>query len=232
MHISQQVLTRAQVRRVDQLAIEQYGLPGVVLMENAGRGCAELLLRQLQYNPSTLKSTDTICICCGAGNNGGDGFVIARHLENHGLAVEVLLFANPEKLQGDAAINFNVLQKSGTPLSVNPDSDTLTHKLLQASWVVDALLGTGMTGIVREPLQRVIETINANAGSVLAVDLPSGLDCDTGKVLGSCIRAKLTATFVALKPALLNPAIKHLTGKIHVIDIGAPNHLLRSLDPL
>src|SRR5690242_16775651 len=99
------ILTREQCRELDRRAMEEFGVPGIVLMENAGRGMAELLLR--------LDSTDPIVICCGKGNNGGDGFVIARHLDNAGIAVRVLLFAYPTQLRGDAAINHRILVASG-----------------------------------------------------------------------------------------------------------------------
>src|SRR6266566_4877690 len=104
-------LTRAQVRELDRRAIEEYGVPGIVLMENAGRGAAELLL--------ALGARGPVVICCGKGNNGGDGFVIARHLDNHGIPVRILLFAPPEDLSGDAAINYRIVERSRLPISVH-----------------------------------------------------------------------------------------------------------------
>lgn len=221
---SELVLTRAQVRSVDRIAIEEYGLPGVVLMENAGRGCAELLRRQL---PS-----GRVVICCGRGNNGGDGFVIARHLENAGINILVLLFTPPDSISGDAAINLGVLVKSNTPLVVvalPQDNDWLKQELDRADWIVDALLGTGTTGPIREPYLSAINLINAAGKPVLAVDLPSGLDCDTGQTLGPCIRAEMTATFVAIKPGFQFSGSIPWLGKIHVIDIGVPIGLLTSV---
>src|SRR5881394_299563 len=105
-----QYLTRAEVRELDRRAIEEYGVPGVVLMENAGRGAAEVLLR--------LGVRGRVVICCGKGNNGGDGFVIARHLDNREVPVQVLLFARPEDLTGDAAINYRIIARSGLPIAV------------------------------------------------------------------------------------------------------------------
>lgn len=215
------MLNREQVRSIDRMAIEQYGMPGVVLMENAGRGCAELLLQQ--------GVTGRVAICCGKGNNGGDGFVIARHLENAELDVDVLLLCAPEELKGDAAVNLHVLQQAKTRLqsfSLPDDRDSFARQLGAAEWVVDALLGTGTQGTIRDPYATAIDLINAASRSVLAVDLPSGLDCDTGETLGPCVRATLTATFVASKPGFQIGSAMKWTGDVHVIDIGVPRRLL------
>lgn len=214
-------LTREEVRAVDRAAIEEFGLPGVVLMENAGRGAVEVLQQAGIEGP--------VVLCCGQGNNGGDGFVMARHLENRGQAVRVLLFADPEKLAGDAAVNFRVLQRAGTPLRCfrgDIPAGELEAELSAADWIVDALLGTGLRGDVREPSRSLIEQINAAGKKVFAVDLPSGLDCDTGQPLGVCVRAHHTATFVAEKAGFANEAARSWTGNVQVVDIGVPRVLL------
>jgi NAD(P)H-hydrate epimerase len=213
-------LSRAEVRELDRRAIEEYGLPGVVLMENAGRGAAEVLLR--------LDGSGRVVLCCGKGNNGGDGFVIARHLDNRQVPVRVLLFARPEELTGDAAVNYHVIARSDVPVVVLPDDAILQTELSQASWVIDALFGTGLSGPVRPPFDRVIAAINDSGKRVFAVDIPSGLDCDTGQPLGPTVRAEHTATFVALKTGFANPAAKQWVGQVHVVDIGAPRKLLES----
>lgn len=217
------VLTRAQVRDVDRRAIDEYGLPGLVLMENAGRNAAELLQRLGVHGP--------VVICCGKGNNAGDGFVIARHLENSGVDVRVLLAASSASLSGDAAVNFGVLKRAGTPVVDAPDdiASTWRDDLVRADWIVDALLGTGTSGIVREPFASAIAAINAANRKVLAVDLPSGLDCDSGAVLGDCVRARHTATFVARKPGFDAATAREFTGEVHVLDIGVPRALLREI---
>lgn len=215
------VLTREQSRTVDRLAVEQYGMSGLVLMENAGRGCAQLLLK--------LGVTGRVAICCGRGNNGGDGFVIARHLENAGVEVEVGLFAEESRIEGDAAANLRILRAAGTPLRVMTGEAAETDAFLQAAdWVVDALLGTGVTGPVRDPLAGVIAAINRQGSRVLAIDLPSGLDCDTGESWGACVRATQTATMVSLKPGLARAA--EFTGEVQVIDIGIPRRLLTAFE--
>jgi NAD(P)H-hydrate epimerase len=218
------VLTRDQVREVDRRAINDYGLIGLVLMENAGRNAAALLLQ--------LGITGSVVICCGTGNNAGDGFVIARHLENAGIDVTILLAVPSSGLAGDAAVNFHILQRAGMRI-VEPPPDgpksLWSPELAGADWIVDAMLGTGTQGSLREPYLTAISTINASGRKVFAVDLPSGMDCDTGQPLGDCIRAQHTATFVALKPGFNSPPAANFTGQVHVIDIGVPRRLLDEL---
>jgi NAD(P)H-hydrate epimerase len=218
-------LSRDEVRELDRRAIEEYGVPGVVLMENAGRGSAELL--------SALGVRGPVVICCGKGNNGGDGFVIARHLDNRQVPIKVLLFGRPEDLAGDAAINYHIIAKAGLPiasLGLQPsDDEKLCQELAPAEWIVDALFGTGLMGSVRPPFNRVIAAINDSSARVLAVDIPSGLDCDTGQPLGSSVRAEHTATFVGLKKGFANTEAQAWLGRVHIIDIGMPRRLISSL---
>ena len=213
-------MTREQVRDVDRRAMEEYGLSGLVLMENAGRGAADLLLKQ--------GTTGPVVICCGKGNNGGDGFVVARHLEATGVRVEVLLFADPNDLAGDAAANLRVLQKAGTPVTPagGLDGADLAVLLQSADWIVDALLGTGVSGEVRGRLREAIDAINASGRPVMAVDLPSGMDCNTGQPCGVCIKAALTATFVARKVGFDADGASEHTGAVEVLPIGVPRRLL------
>ena len=215
-------ISRDEVRDVDRRAVEEFRMPSVLLMENAARGAAELLLELGVRGPAA--------ICCGRGNNGGDGFAMARHLENRGVEVRVLLFAEPRDLKGDAAINYGILEAARTPIVVLPREgfrESLDAELARAEWIVDALLGTGMMGAVREPFATAIEAINAAGKRVLAVDIPSGLDCDTGEPLGICVRTEHTATFVARKIGFDNPSSAAYTGAVHVIDIGVPRAALR-----
>lgn len=218
-------LSRDEVKELDRRAIEEYGVPGVVLMENAGRGAAELV--------RSLGVRGPVVVCCGKGNNGGDGFVIARHLDNRQVPVKVLLFGKPEELTGDAAINYHILIKAGVPLEsleLRPlDAEKLRRDLAGAEWIGDALFGTGLCGPVRPPFDGVIAAMNAGSTRILAVDIPSGLDCDTGQALGPTVRADHTATFVALKKGFANPAAQEWLGRVHVLDIGAPRCLIQGL---
>ena len=221
--MSKDFLTRDEVRDVDRRAIEDYGLPGVVLMENAGRGCAALI------------DAGPVVICCGKGNNGGDGFVIARHLDNRGIEVAIVLTCAPADLRGDAKINCDVAMKSGLSVTVATDPadwTPLRPRLDRARWVVDALLGTGFSGELREPFRTAIRIMNNRTGNtlpdqqILAVDVPSGLDVDTGRPAAECIKAELTATFVAMKPGFYEAAAQPFLGRIEIVDIGVPRSLL------
>jgi NAD(P)H-hydrate epimerase len=214
-------LSRAQVRDIDRRAISEFGLAGIVLMENAGRGCVDVLCR--------LGCRGPVAIVCGKGNNAGDGFVIARHLDLRGISVKVLLLGSPRDLQGDAAVNYAVLAKCGVSIddcSENFAAAGFANELGGADWVVDAILGTGATGSPRPPWDAAIELMNAAAGRRLAVDLPSGLDCDTGQPGEPTFRADHTCTFVAPKAGFGNPAAAQYLGQVHVLDIGAPRRLV------
>jgi NAD(P)H-hydrate epimerase len=216
-------MTRDEVRDVDRRAIADFGMAGVVLMENAGRGAAELLL--------SLGVSGEVLIAAGKGNNGGDGFVIARHLDNRGVRVRVVLCCEPEELAGDAAVNFRIIERAGFRIDVlrrGLDMTAFSTALKQSDWIVDALLGTGTQGAIREPYISVINAINESGTRVLAVDLPSGLDCDLGTPLGCAVRAAHTATFVSRKVGFDNPASFAFTGDVHVIDIGVPRALFES----
>ncbi len=217
-------LRREQVRRLDHLAMEEYGMSGLVLMENAGRGTVDVLCSEGIEGP--------VLICCGKGNNAGDGFVMARHLDLRGYEARVWLWARPDELRGDAAENFMILQKTDVPITIcgdDFDPARLDEELAHAAWAVDALLGTGARGEPRPPFDTVIQHINASETQVLAVDLPSGLDCDSGHPASQTIRANVTCTFAAAKPGLITPQAEPFVGQLHVLDIGAPRRLIEQM---
>jgi len=223
------ILTRAQSRRVDQLATETYGISGLVLMENAGRGATDCLCRLMNAPAGGPADGAPQQVAL---NNAGDAFVIARHLEIRGIPARVLLWGEPEELRGDAAANFHVLQKTDVPIEVfgaEPASRRLAGRLAEASWVVDALLGTGAQGEPRPPLDAVIDRLNAASAPILAIDLPSGLDCDTGKAARHTIKARATCTFVAAKPGLVVEGAAPYVGELFVLDIGVPPRLIRDV---
>ncbi len=214
-------LNRRQSREVDRRATAEYGMHSLVLMENAGRGVADKLFQ--------FGITGPVVVCCGKGNNGGDGFVLARHLDLRYATVKVLLWAEPAELTGDAAVNFAILEKSGLPIEVfgkTHDAARLETQLSRAGHIIDCLLGTGATGDPRSPLDAVIEQLNAHRAPKIAVDLPSGLDCDTGAASRTTIHARHTCTFVAPKPGFFAPGADACTGVVHVLDIGAPRKLV------
>jgi NAD(P)H-hydrate epimerase len=217
-------LFRAEVREVDRRAIDEYGMSGVVLMENAGRGYVDVMCR--------LGCRGPVVVVCGKGNNAGDGFVIARHLDIRGITVRVVLLGQPDELRGDAAANHAILVRAGisiVELSAPFNAEAFDAKLAGAEWIVDALLGTGATGIPREPIATAIRRINLAKARRLAVDLPSGLDCDTGEPADPTIRADHTCTFVAAKIGFTNLRAGTYLGQVHVIDIGAPRRLVEEI---
>jgi NAD(P)H-hydrate epimerase len=197
-------------------------------MERAGRALAEDAVRL------TLDRPGPILIACGPGNNGGDGFVIARHLDNAGWPISVQVFARHNRDRtGDAEINFDILFTSGIHFTqYRPDHfeqqhhDHFLRQFADGGWVVDALFGTGLSKPLAQPHDWLVGAVNDSGSPVLAVDIPSGLDCDTGEPLGACVKAAHTATFVAPKRGFLNPASKQWAGEVHVIDIGAPRVLV------
>lgn len=219
-------VTREQARRVDRLAMEQFGVPGIMLMENAGRHCAAVAAEML----GDVRDRD-VTILCGGGNNGGDGFVIARHLTNWGANVRVSLLCAADKVlsrDDETAVNLNILLKSGVPVH-----EAVLRKevedVLDVGLVVDALLGTGLTGEVRPPYRSAILAINEASARVLAVDVPSGLDCNTGQPLGVAVRAARTVTFVFNKVGFALPGADAYTGQVQVVDIGVPRAALDRL---
>lgn len=212
------VLSREQVRRLDQDAVQQLGLPSLLLMENAARGlCAEVLRLRPQ-------AAGRIVIAAGAGNNGGDGLAAARLLAAEGVVAEVLLFCCGRSLSVDAAANLRFLQRSGLVVQqCDPQqSGPVFAGLGVADLIVDALLGTGVRGAPQAPLSEVIQQINASGARVLSVDLPSGLDCDLGTATGECVRADWTVTFAALKRGFLLEESRKWTGVVRVCQIGIP----------
>jgi NAD(P)H-hydrate epimerase len=213
-------LSAEESRNVDWLAKSQGHIMGIVLMENAGRGIAEILLAE---NPK-----GKVVICCGRGNNGGDGFVIARHLNAAGVDVQVLLFANPKELMGDACMNHAIIAHSDIPMKVliSPSAEDLKSIFKDAVWVVDALVGTGQKRSLRTPFDLVVRQINESGVKVLAVDLPSGLDADTGIASDPTIKATITATMVTPKTGFQNPEAQSYLGKLMVVGIGLPKCLI------
>jgi NAD(P)H-hydrate epimerase len=213
-------LSRAQVRDVDRRAIEHYHVPGIVLMENAARAAVDVAWDMLDQRPG-----QTVTIVCGGGNNGGDGLAIARHLHNRHCHVQILLAIDPDTLAGDAATNWRIVQAMALEVDGPQSADELLSPFTSAL-VVDALFGTGLTEAPRPDAQRLIARINACETPVLAIDLPSGLDCDTGEPPGACVRATRTVTFVAEKTGFANPDSRAFTGDITVADIGCPKEVI------
>ena len=206
------VYSREAVRHVDAEAIAHYGIPGIVLMENAARGAADLAHGML----TALDRPARILVACGTGNNGGDGWAAARHLSNRGHDVRIAALG-PSREDSDAAVNARIAEVMRLPVETNAELDASGADL-----VIDALLGTGLDRDVSGRARDWIEAINAQSTPVLALDLPSGLDADTGRPLGTAIKADCTATFVGWKHGFLEEEATAWLGRVEVIDIGVP----------
>ena len=218
------VATAEEMQELDRKAIETYRIPGIVLMENAGRGAAEVISKTF---PDLHKKK--IAIIAGKGNNGGDGFVIARYLLNNGIPVRVYLLTDPKGLRGDAETNFNVFHRmKGEVISVPSSKDYIKIKrdLERFDILVDGIFGTGLDAEVRGYYREVIDHLNTLQKPIVAIDIPSGLDADTGKPLGASIRASLTITFGLPKIGHLIPPGLDYVGEVKVIDIGIPKRLV------
>ncbi|MDZ7833084.1 MAG: NAD(P)H-hydrate dehydratase [Desulfobacterales bacterium] len=223
------LLTADEMREMDRQTIESFGLPGRILMENAGQGATRVLMTRYPDIASYA-----VGVVAGRGNNGGDGFVIARCLYQHGVDVRVYLLSKSVKLQGDAAENFHLLTALGVPVAEIPDEESFArhrNEMAHRQIWVDAILGTGLNSDVRGFFKTVIEFINSTRRPVFSVDIPSGLHTDTGRPCGVCIAAVLTATFGFAKIGHIQLPGAEYTGELHVIDIGIPPYIARETNP-
>lgn len=217
------LVTAAEMREIDRQAIEVIGLPGVVLMENAGRGAADAIERRFAaHRPGP------VLVLAGRGNNGGDGFVVARHLLNRGWQVATLVLAAAEQVTGDAAIHLQALLRGEGAVHYAGTSEALVAYLAERRprLLVDALLGTGLNSEVRDLIAEAIDWINGAALPVVALDLPSGVDATSGQVLGRAVRADLTVTFAFAKVGQASGPGAGLIGELVTVDIGIPRTLL------
>jgi len=223
------LVTAGEMQRMDRRTIEDVGIPGLVLMENAGRGATRFLLEQFP-DLANLK----VGVIAGRGNNGGDGFVMARCLKQKGIQVRVYLLAAKQEVRGDAAANLNFLKPLGIPLVEIPDEDSFAKRKSEMSGLdvwVDAILGTGLKSDVTGYFKTIIEFINGLKKPVLAVDIPSGLNADSGQPCGVCIQARATATFAFAKTGhMVHPGTDY-TGTLKIIDIGIPPHIVTAVEP-
>lgn len=228
-------LSRAELSLLDALATEEYALPMAVLMENAGRGAAEEILRRMR---DAGELAGRVVVLAGSGNNGGDACVVARHLSNAGLAVDVFFVgdsaASGKNPRSDAAIMRHVVERMGIAVDTASGAAGLARlkaSLAGASLIVDGLLGTGFRGEIRPEIARWIEAANESARGcgtmVVALDLPSGLDADSGLPASPTIVADVTVTFAAWKIGFDAPEARPYLGQVVVAPIGVPAALLQ-----
>lgn len=209
----QYVLGREQIRAYDRLATDLCKIPSLVLMENAGRGAADIIM---SLNPAVSRGKNCV-IVCGTGNNGGDGFVVARHLKARGIEPQVYLVGEQGHISKDAKTNFDAMRASGIQCH---DAGGLASGLESAGVIVDALFGTGLSRDIDGPEAQAIGIINQSRALRFSLDIASGLDADTGAVLGLAVKADHTITFAYPKPGLFTPQGKNHSGKIHSVNLG------------
>ena len=225
MDSANKALGRDEVREIDRKAIEEYEIPGIILMENAGRNVAEEVLKMLPGTDSAR-----VAIFCGKGNNGGDGFVIARHLYNKGVDVSVYLTTEVSHVlsDGDASMNLKILLNMNFEIKELKEEyiEGIGKELYEYNVIVDAIFGTGLRGEVREPVRTLIAKINDADMPVVSVDIPSGLSCDDGVVLGAAVKATKTVTFVAAKTGFFQECGQDYIGELILSDISVPKELI------
>jgi NAD(P)H-hydrate epimerase len=210
------------MQKIDRETINSCGIPGIVLMENAGRGAVDTIFRYFQ-------NIESISVIAGKGNNGGDGFVIARHMVNRGVRASVYLLSEIEKIRGDAQINLDIIKKMGIPvISILNIDELLKEKenINKSSIVIDAIFGTGLSYEVKGFYREVIDFINSLNKTVVSVDIPSGLDANTGYPLGISMHADLTVTFGLPKIGQLIYPGAELVGKLEIVDISIPKYII------
>ncbi|MBL7091979.1 MAG: NAD(P)H-hydrate epimerase [Candidatus Omnitrophica bacterium] len=213
------IVTAEEMRQIDKKATERYGIPAIILMENAAISSAFVVLKVLKVGQGN------VVLFCGQGNNGGDGFACARHLINHAVKVKVYFPGRERKLSKEAKINYGILRRMGQKI-LRPKLPSLKKELNNTDLIIDALLGIGLKDKVREPVYSLIELINGSKKPVLSLDIPSGLDATSGKVHGIAVKAKHTVTFGLFKRGFLNPQALTYTGRVTVGDISLPRRLL------
>lgn len=215
------LVTASEMKEMDRLTIQEMGIPGVVLMENAARGAARVFLEHFLPSPGAR-----IVILCGRGNNGGDGYVMARYLHNKGLNVIVILLCETDRISGDALTNLEIIKKMNLEIieAANVERWTSVSKLLDDSdYIIDGILGTGLNSDVRDYYGQVLNDVNGSGKAIMAIDIPSGINADNGQIMGTAMKADLTVTFGFPKPGQLTYPGTELTGRLVKIDIGIPN---------
>ncbi len=224
--ISAWFASREELRQIDRDAVEIYGMHSLQLMENAGAGAAKLIHHRYEKG--------AVFVLCGSGNNAGDGFVIARHLQLFDRNVQIILLTPESKLSGDSLFNFCIARKS--KLTIHTDGAAVISDLVSQAKerpiVVDAMLGTGASGPVRSPFSEAIRAVNAIDCIRVAIDLPTGMDCDTGAVDETTFRAHYTVTFAAMKRGFAKAGSSAWTGDVDIASIGAPACLLKEISEL
>lgn len=219
------VVTPEQMKELDRKAIEEYGIPSIVLMENAGRSVAEVAFTMLE-DPIEEQQ---VVIFVGRGNNGGDGMVIGRHLLNYKVPVQFILLVEEKDIKGDALINYQILKNMGANLQFVTDSASVVDGLSKFNLVIDALFGTGLSRNLEEPFTSIIKAINDSKKQILSVDIPSGLNGLNGEVMSAAIKADKTVTLALPKKGLFENQGPEFVGEVILGDISLPQKLISNI---
>ena len=219
------VFSREQIRALDAAAVAELGIPGLLLMENAARGVADVLMARFgMADAGHAARLPPVVIVCGPGNNGGDGLALCRLLAAWQMESRVLLLTADKRLSADAASNRAFLQRCHISVQ-EPVVEMMVDQLVGLSadsLIVDCLLGTGVQGAPQAPFSDVIAAMNDSAATVVSVDVPSGLDCETGTAVGACVRAAVTVSFVGLKTGYMSASAAACLGDVEIVPIGLP----------
>ena len=216
--------TAAQVREMDRIAIQEYGIPGFTLMQRAGKACFDVLRAR-------WPGVRQVAVCCGTGNNGGDGFIVAALCREAGMDPAVFLLGEPEAVVGDARLALQLAEEHGLRVRKAAELEEYLAQAQAPMVLVDALLGTGLRGPVREPAASLIRCMNESGFPILAVDLPSGLCSDSGAVLGVAVRADATVTFIGRKAGQIRGSGPAYSGACHFSDLQVPEELYEHFEP-
>lgn len=213
-----------QMRNIDSTAIQDYGIPRIVLMEHAGLEVAKATVKLLKK-----ENKDRIFVFSGTGYNGGDGLVAARHLFNWGYEIVIYMVGKEEKCKKETLSNFNILKKLKVEINYfRPnEASTIKRRLSRNAVVIDSILGIGIKGKVRSPIDDLIKCLNSSKAPILSVDVPSGLNSDSGEILGVCIKASETVTFAAPKKGFFREDGPKRVGEVTLEDIGIPEKVIR-----
>lgn len=209
-------VTSEEMRDLEREAGEKYALSPLILMENAGRSVAEFI--EKAYGPAPKRAL----VVCGQGNNGGDGFAVARHLRNRGFEVEIALYGEPSAFKPETAGNFDTARRMGLPIDVHPSFESFEERMSWADLLVDALFGTGLKRNLGSPHSDVVRLMNGSGRKIVSIDLPSGLDADSGDVRGAAVKAAYTVSLGYSKVGLIRNSGPAYSGLIVWGDISLP----------
>ncbi len=228
-----QGVTVKQIQRLDRVAIEEYGIPSIVLMENAGRNSANEIIKILRRKKKLLSSLK-VSIICGLGNNAGDGFVIARYLKEYGVNIGIFLIGRGADLKKDAAINYKICRRLKYAIKEITGNNTkqltqFSQNISQSDLIVDAIFGVGLSREINDPFRSVIELINQTSTKTVSIDVPSGIDGTAGEIYGIAVKADWTLTFTYAKQGFFKSDGPFFSGNLKVLDIGIPGEIKRNI---